>query len=858
MELKNNIFLKAMVLLFLIIINNAKAQWTVKTSQQKCFIENKGQFNNKVRKGHVAFGTNNIGYQFYFLKDRFVLRYDEIITKVKKEKKIEKEEDEEVFRTKTKTTLIEYKWINANKDVQIVAEDTLLNVYNYAEKVEGLPVYNCKAYKKLIYKNLYNGVDVEFVFHEKTGIKYSYIIYPGADYRQIKMEYSGNSKPIILEGKLLTDIRIGTIEEQAPITFYQTSNKKINSSFDLKNNMLSYKLNNYDETQTIIIDPWIIPVVLPTNDKAYEIQKDPSGNVYVYGGAGNPFTINKYNSSGTLVWTLSLPSPGSWYGDMLVQNNNFSYASTPPFIYKINNVTGTIIWTSGPTPNAEFFRLIENCDKSKIYACGNNAVVRMSEVNQTTGTTIATIIPAFPPLFNNEIKSICTAPNGNWYALTNANCRLAAISPGLAGLWHIPNGYTFNYWTPLNLPGPTGNGAFNGIACNNKFIFTYDGTRLMKRDICNGALLTSTIVPTSVMEDDWGLLLDSCGYLYVGSQSAVYKYDSNLTLITSSVTPGKVYDISIGINPGEILVCGDGFAQSMNMGFCQPVPFSTICPVLTATISSISPPCNSSCIGSATITPTGTGPFEYLWSPGGFTTQVVSGLCPGTYSVFLTDRYIRMCSPIVFTITSGTVPNRGATVSNSITCANPTAILTGTSSTSGVTYSWSPLGVTSPTVSTAIPGNYTLTVTNPVNGCSSTTVVTVSASTNSLILNTTVTDAYCGSPTGTVIIGITGGAPNYTITEGGVNIASGAVSSYTLTGVSLGSHTFVISSSNSCNQTLIVNILDLCVLPVQLTKFSASCADRKATIKWTTATEINCDSFLLYRRSNQIDFAAPI
>lgn len=87
MELKNNIFLKAMVLLFLIIINNAKAQWTVKTSQQKCFIENKGQFNNKVRKGHVAFGTNNIGYQFYFLKDRFVLRYDEIITKVKKEKK---------------------------------------------------------------------------------------------------------------------------------------------------------------------------------------------------------------------------------------------------------------------------------------------------------------------------------------------------------------------------------------------------------------------------------------------------------------------------------------------------------------------------------------------------------------------------------------------------------------------------------------------------------------------------------------------------------------------------------------------------------------------------------------------------
>jgi hypothetical protein len=57
---------------------------------------------------------------------------------------------------------------------------------------------------------------------------------------------------------------------------------------------------------------------------------------------------------------------------------------------------------------------------------------------------------------------------------------------------------------------------------------------------------------------------------------------------------------------------------------------------------------------------------------------------------------------------------------------------------------------------------------------------------------------------------------------------------------------------------LIINILDLCVLPVELTNFSASCADHKATIKWTTESEINCDTFLLYRRTNHLDFAAPI
>jgi hypothetical protein len=155
------------------------------------------------------------------------------------------------------------------------------------------------------------------------------------------------------------------------------------------------------------------------------------------------------------------------------------------------------------------------------------------------------------------------------------------------------------------------------------------------------------------------------------------------------------------------------------------------------------------------------------------------------------------------------------------------------------------------------PGNYTLQVTNASNGCPpATTVITVSGSANSLTLSPMVTNASCG--TGTVSIGIAGGSPNYTITEGGTNLANGAANSYTLTGVTLGTHTYVVSSANSCNQTLVVTIFDLCPLPVELTKFSASCADRKATIKWTTASEINCDSFLLYRRSNQIDFAAPI
>ncbi|MFO0479990.1 MAG: beta strand repeat-containing protein, partial [Bacteroidota bacterium] len=255
-------------------------------------------------------------------------------------------------------------------------------------------------------------------------------------------------------------------------------------------------------------------------------------------------------------------------------------------------------------------------------------------------------------------------------------------------------------------------------------------------------------------------------------------------------------------------------------------------------------------------------------SPGSTTSWNGSGLAtnsPATATITVAGNYSATaihntsgCTSFsVFTVLSNTITDVSATISNSLSCANPTALLTGTSTTSGLNfYTWSPSGLTTNTLLENTPGNYTLQVLNSTNGCISTTVITVSGSTNSLTLNPSITNATCG--TGTVSIGITGGAPNYTITEGGLNLASGASNSYTLTGVSVGSHTYVVSSTNSCNQTLVVNIMDLCPLPIELTKFSASCADRKATIKWTTASEINCDTFLLYRRTNHIDFAAPI
>jgi gliding motility-associated-like protein len=136
---------------------------------------------------------------------------------------------------------------------------------------------------------------------------------------------------------------------------------------------------------------------------------------------------------------------------------------------------------------------------------------------------------------------------------------------------------------------------------------------------------------------------------------------------------------------------------------------------------------------TAVLSGTSTTPgVTYVWSPGGSTptgsTTTVSNA--GTYT--LTSSFGTCTTASVVTVsTNTTLPNANANASNTITCLTNTTTLNGSSSTSGATYSWTP-GGSSPTNSTTIvsaAGNYTLSVTDPVNGCKTTTVVSVSQNT---------------------------------------------------------------------------------------------------------------------------------
>ncbi|MCF6407432.1 hypothetical protein L3C95_31350, partial [Chitinophaga filiformis] len=129
---------------------------------------------------------------------------------------------------------------------------------------------------------------------------------------------------------------------------------------------------------------------------------------------------------------------------------------------------------------------------------------------------------------------------------------------------------------------------------------------------------------------------------------------------------------------------------------------------------------------------------SYSWSgPGNFTSTVQNPAVTtaGNYTLTVTNPSTGCTATATVTVIANiTAPIASAGVSGPLSCGVSSVTLSGSSETAGVTYRWTgPNGFTSalqrPVVS--VTGTYTLTVTNPVNGCTATASVVVSGGTSS-------------------------------------------------------------------------------------------------------------------------------
>ena len=351
---------------------------------------------------------------------------------------------------------------------------------------------------------------------------------------------------------------------------------------------------------------------------------------------------------------------------------------------------------------------------------------------------------------------------------------------------------------------------------------TYTITNLASVPSCSTSCPTLTVAVAS--QTNVNCFGASTGTAAITTNGGVGPYTytwtpGNLSGASQSALAAGIYTINVK----DVTGC----PGSTTLSITQPTAALSVSITTTSSLTCVQN-------GSASVNAFGgTSAYTYTWSPSGGNANSATNLTAPTYTVFVTDS--KGCTTnTVITIAQNTItPNVSASIGGSITCAATSVVLTGASTTPGVTYTWQPMNLNTSTVSASTVGNYSLTVTNPLTGCVSTTVVAVAQNTTVPNVSTSVPAVLNCTNTSVTITGssTTAGA-TYTWQPGNITTASVAATTagnYTLT---------VKDPLNGCTSSTVVTVTQNAVLPNISASVGGtlSCSNTSVTLNGNSTT----------------------
>ncbi len=294
------------------------------------------------------------------------------------------------------------------------------------------------------------------------------------------------------------------------------------------------------------------------------------------------------------------------------------------------------------------------------------------------------------------------------------------------------------------------------------------------------------------------------------------------TLIGSVTVSGGIWSVSPGAG---VLSNGDLVTATATVGGNNTSEFlacSTIVCGGVLSFSNVQDACGITESGSATVTVTGGGTFDYLWSDGQ-TTATASALPPGNYTVVVSD-----AAGCVYTgaVTIGSLPEPTANpASNAPLCEGETLNLTANANggTPGYTWSWSgpaSFSATDPNpslnnVSIANSGTYGVTVTD-ANGCEDRANLNVVINPAPLFSLTGVDPDCNGASTGSITL-TTAATPPLSFAW------SNGATTQNISNLPAGNYAVTLTDGNNCQATDNLDIGEPAVLELTVDSNDGAC-----------------------------------
>jgi hypothetical protein len=286
---------------------------TPNAPKQLHFLENKGQVTDQfyVPRTDIDFsiggngmkayiGDGQIHYQFSHITNQASLRQSLLSGSSSAGMKPE--------HPRVNMYRMDVELLNANKEAQVVRElqkDVVTRYYqqSYTAKNGKATIdkeITAASYDKITYKEVYHNIDW-VIYVKDNQMEYEFVVRPGGDPSDIKIKYKGaNSVKVNDDGSLVATTPMGNVNEKTPYSF-QEDGRKVNSSFRLNGDVLSFNVDNY--TGTLVIDPtltWGTYFGDISDDEFKSVVYDGTGNIYMTGytsSTTNMATVGAYQTT---------------------------------------------------------------------------------------------------------------------------------------------------------------------------------------------------------------------------------------------------------------------------------------------------------------------------------------------------------------------------------------------------------------------------------------------------------------------------------------------------------------------------------------------------------------------------------
>jgi len=307
-----------------------------KVQDNLVFIENSGQVKDQFgnsRPDILYYGKSEV-MNFFIRKNGMSYQLSRVESWKEDDDEFRQSFNEPISKCKQSpqtigTYRVDAEWINANAVYKTVigkALDGYNNYYNIPNNEN--PILFSEQYETVTLKNVWDGIDLHY-YSSNGLLETDYLVSPGADYRNIQIQFKGAELSIDNIGNLILKTPFGEIHEGS-LKVYQ-NNVMIEALWKIsKDNIVYFEIPNYNPNLALRIDPvtriWGTYYGGVNDEGGRSCAVDTFGNIYLAGNTNSDATIAsgghqniygadafgdaylvKFNSSGVRMW-------GTYYG----------------------------------------------------------------------------------------------------------------------------------------------------------------------------------------------------------------------------------------------------------------------------------------------------------------------------------------------------------------------------------------------------------------------------------------------------------------------------------------------------------------------------------------------------------------